>query len=165
MSRGSAQFFLRRLKRDILRPDGGALLHACALVIAGRAHVFIGGPRAGKSTLAALAAGSDAAEALDDETIPVSLSRGRLIVMPPPRAGGRALPVAGLYSLRLAAAPALEAEDRADFKRSLGECCVNFPAEPGRSRRLLKTLEAAAALHRGRLAFPAGDISVLRLLK
>lgn len=162
--------FLRALRSVLLEPSGGALLHACALAIAGEAHLFIGPSRAGKSTLAGLAAASGRARVLGDEIIPLREEHGRFFVCGSPFWDGPLgrrplkLPLAGIYTLRKAGNAALTPGPAAAIRPLLRSCCLNFGSDPRLAARLEKTLQRAARLYRGTLSFSKRDAACLRLL-
>jgi hypothetical protein len=75
---------------------GGILLHAGAVRVDGRAHLFPGRSGSGKSTLAGLAS-----EVLSDEAVAVLPSAAGYMAHATPwwRTGGGAAPLAGIYTL------------------------------------------------------------------
>lgn len=163
--------FLRTLCSALLNESGGALVHACGLAAAGRAHVFIGRSGAGKSTLARLSAAAGT-EVVSDEIVPLRLERGRFFVYGSPfwgemRSSGRPmrLPLAGIYSLRKGRRNSLRPGLPAGFIPLFLRCCLNFSKEPAAARGLLATAAALAPYFKGEFFFSKKDASFLRLLK
>lgn len=180
--------FLRTLCSALLNKGGGALLHACGLAVAGKAHVFIGRSGAGKSTLARLAARSArgtgsgqcrpvpaaaaGVEVISDEIVPLRRERGRFYVYGSPfwgemRSAGRPLrlPLGGIYVLRKGRQNSLSPAPASGFIPLFLRCCLNFSKEPAAAAALLKTAGAAAGLYKGGFCFTKKDSSFLRLLK
>ncbi len=154
------------LLAELLRP-GTALLHACAISLDGRAYVFLGGPGAGKSTLAALTAASGRAQLLDDEIVPVRPVRGGLRVEGSPFWGGRrdSLPLAGVYSLGRGRKPSLLPGKPEDLPPLFRSCCLNFSRDAAHTAALLRTARLLGAAYRGKLRFPPKGSSFLNLLR
>lgn len=154
------------LLAELLRP-GTAVLHACAIAVDGRAHIFLGGPGAGKSTLAALAAASGRAELLDDEIVPVRPGRAGLRVEGSPFWGGRrdSLPLAGVYGLGRARKPVLAPGKPADLEQLFRACCLNFSRDAAHTAALLRTGRLLATAWRGTLRFPPRGSAFLDLLR
>ena len=101
---GAAENFLRVAVARLLLPEGGFLLHACAVVSGGEAFVGFGPSGAGKTTLAGLAGSRPVLS--DDLVVLRRDGAGRLCAIPtlfrdggaPPREGG--YPVRRLMRLR-----------------------------------------------------------------
>jgi hypothetical protein len=163
--------FLRTLCSAVLNGEGGALLHACGLVVGGKAHVFIGRSGAGKSTLSRLAAAAGAG-VISDEIVPLRREKGRFYVHGSPfwgemRSGGRPLrlPLAGIYALRKSRVNRLVPGASGGFIPLFLRCCLNFSRDPAAAAALLETASRASAVYGGEFFFSRKDASFLRPLK
>ncbi len=146
---GGVEYFLRIACALLAFRDGGLMLHAAGLVVAGRAHLFIGVSGSGKSTVTAL---SPHATALSDDLVLLRPASGCWIAYGTPfwnpetaaRAGQTATGrVAGIYKLVKASEVRLEPFSAAS---AAAELAANCPVVNGRPELLSELLLRCRAL-------------------
>lgn len=138
---------------------GGCFVHAAALLVGGRAHLFPGRSGSGKSTLAALAG-----HVLSDELCVVLPTAGGYEVHGTPWWNGRgeSAPLAAVYRLAWGGEGATPL-GRGEALRHLATNLVLPLADPGREAAAFESAgRIAAAVPFGRLAFlPHSDVDAL----
>ncbi len=154
------EYFLRVLVALLADREGGLLLHAAALRVAGRVHLFTGPSGSGKSTVAAL---SPAAVTLNDDLVLLRRTGGRWIAHGTPfwnaetldRGGQTASgPVAGIYRLVQDRDVYLEPLSRAAATAELAANCPVVNGDPAALPGLMvRCRDLAGAVPVARLHF------------
>lgn len=142
---------------------GGALLHSAAVVVAGRAYLFLGPSGTGKTTIATNASAAGFA-VLSDDMNAVAPSREGTMVEKLPFAGllgtdpapAQPFRLGGVYRLRQAPHLALRPVGHAEMVGYAAACAPYLNADPHRTPALL---EALASLLR---QVPRGVLEVAR---
>jgi len=145
----SLEYFLRIACALLAFRDGGLLLHAAGLLVAGQVHLFVGVSGSGKSTVTAL---SPQATALSDDLVLLRPMNGRWMAYGTPfwnpetaargwqSAGG---PVAGIY--KLVKSPEVRMEPLSAASAA-AEVAANCPVVNGRPELLSELLLRCRAL-------------------